>query len=259
MLTGRSSDEYLKEAEFLVNSYSMSRSEAAAALLLHEAIEKNNAGLAAKLDAFGKANVPDYEKRLEAALDSHVQAQALTVPALARMVSDSPDEVVKALNPDAKVQGELANSKAAAVAAAAMKSLEQTLRRSIEVFKTSLPSSLEFNNLEGCVYSGPQSAKIVGEIVEEKLEDAMMDYFRLAAVPDSTQREQMMNVHSARLAECAERSKDGVEIEADSKCYPSGRSPKRVARDLLKEALNKSVMGQGKMEVDPHLFSAPAL
>jgi len=175
------------------------------------------------------------------------------------MVSDSPEEVVKALNPNARIRGELASSKAAAVATAAMKSLRTTLMKSLEFFKTSLPSSLEFKNIEGSVYSGPQSAKIVSEIVEEKIDDALGDYFRLSSVPNPEQREQLMNVHSATLAERAERSKDAVEIEADAKCYPAGRSPKRAARELLMDAYHKALTGHGRLEIDPYTFAPPSL
>lgn len=259
VLSGRTFEQYSKEASFLVDSYSMTRAEASAVLLLHEAIDRNNARIAGKLDEFGRKHVPGYHAKIEAALDSRVRAQSLTTSALARMVSDSPEEVVKALNPDARSRGELASSKAAAVATAAMKSLRATLTKSLEFFKTSLPSSLEFKNIEGSVYSGPQSAKIVSEIVEEKIEDALGDYFRLASVPNPEQREEMMNVHSATLAERAERSKDAVEIEADAKCYPAGRSPKRAARDLLMDAFHKALTGHGRLEIDPYIFAPPSL
>jgi hypothetical protein len=175
------------------------------------------------------------------------------------MSSDSPEDVVKALNPNARVAGEHASSKAAAVASAAMKSLHSTLTRSLDFFKTSLPSSIEFKNIESSVYSGPQSAKIVSEIVEEKTEDALADYFRLACVPDPEKREQSMNAHSAALAERAERSKDAVEIEADAKCYPAGRSPKRAARELLMDAFHKALTGHTQLEIDPYAFAPPSL
>lgn len=259
VLSGRTFEEYSKEACFLVDSYSMTRAQAAAVLLLHEAIDRNNTRIAEKLDEFGRKHMPGYHAKVEAALDSRVRAQSLTTSALARMISDSPEEVVKALSPNAQIQGELASSKAAAVAAAAMKSLHATLTKSLEFFKTSLPSSIEFKNIEGSVYSGPQSAKIVSEIVEEKTEDALADYFRLASIPDPDQREQLMNVHSATLAERAERSKDAVEIEADAKCYPAGRSPKRAARDLLMDAFHKALTGQSQLEIDPYTFAPPSL
>jgi len=259
VLSGRTFEEYSKETRFLADAYTMTRAEAAAVLLLHEAIERNHTRLAEKLDEFGRKHVPDYHAKVETALDSRVRAQALTISALARMVSDSPEEVVRALNPNAQIQGELASSKAAAVSTAAMKSLHSTLTKSMEFFKTSLPSSIEFKNIEGSVYSGPQSAKIVSEIIEEKIEDAMADYFRLASVPDHDQREQLMNVHSATLAERAEHSKDAVEIEADAKCYPAGRSPKRAARDLLMDAFHKALTGQGHLEIDPYTFAPPSL
>jgi hypothetical protein len=67
-----------------------------------------------------------------------------------------------------------------------------------------------------------------------------------------------MNVRAATLAERAEQSKDAAEIEADSRCYPSGRSPKRVARDLLTDAFNKAILGSGKLEVDPFTFAPPS-
>ena len=76
-------------------------------------------------------------------------------------------------------------------------------------------------DLESSVYSGPQSAKIVSEIVEEKTEDTLADYFRLALIPDPEQREQLMNAHTAVLTERAERSRDAVAIEADAFASPS--------------------------------------
>ncbi len=258
MLTGRSADDYAREASFLVGSYHMSRAEAVVALALHEAIDTNNQRLAEKLDEFGKQNVPEYSSKLEAALDSRVRVQSLTPTALARLASESPEDVVKALNPEAHIQGELADSKTSAVAGAAMKVLQNTLHDSLEFFKASLPASLEFKNIETSVYSGPQSAKIVSELVEESMEGTLSDYFRLAAIPDPEQREQQMNVRAATLAERAEQSKDALEIEADARCYPSGRSPKRVARDLLVEAFNKAILGSGKFEMDPYTFAPPA-
>lgn len=258
MLTGRSADDYTREASFLAGSYNMSRAEAVVALALHETIDTNNQRLAEKLDEFGKQNVPEYNSRLEAALDSRVRVQSLTPTALARLAAESPEDMVKALSPEAQIQGELANSKTSAVAGAAMKVLQNTLRDSLEFFKTSLPASLEFKNIETSVYSGPQSAKIVSELVEESTEGTLSDYFRLAAIPDPEQREQQMNVRAATLAERAEQSKDALEIEADARCYPSGRSPKRVARDLLAEAFNKAILGSGKFEMDPYTFAPPA-
>ncbi len=258
MLTGRSGDDYAREASFLVGSYNMSRAEAVVALALHEAIDTDNQRLAEKLDEFGKQNVPEYNSKLEAALDSRVRVQSLTPTALARLASESPEDVVKALSPEAQIQGELVNSKTSAVAGAAMKVLQNTLRDSLEFFKTSLPASLEFKNIETSVYSGPQSAKIVSELVEESMEGTLSDYFRLAAIPDPERREQQMNVRAATLAERAEQSKDALEIEADARCYPSGRSPKRVARDLLAEAFNKAILGSGKFEMDPYTFAPPA-
>jgi hypothetical protein len=65
-------------------------------------------------------------------------------------------------------------------------------------------------------------------------------------------------VRAATLAERAEQSKDALKIEADARCYPSGRSPKRVARDLLAEALNKAILGSGKFEMDPYTFAPPS-
>jgi hypothetical protein len=258
MLTGRSTDDYAREASFLVGSYNMTRAEASVALALHEAIDTDNQRLAEKLDEFGKQNVPEYHTKLEAALDSRVRVQSLTPTALARLASESPEDVVKALSPEAQIQGELVNSKTSAVAGAAMKVLQNTLRDSLEFFKTSLPASLEFKNIEGSVYSGPQSAKIVSELVEESMEGTLSDYFRLASIPDPEQREQQMNVRAATLAERAEQSKDALEIEADARCYPSGRSPKRVARDLLAEAFNKAILGSGKFEMDPYAFAPPS-
>ncbi|ODU25328.1 MAG: hypothetical protein ABS95_00210 [Verrucomicrobia bacterium SCN 57-15] len=258
MLTGRSADDYTREASFLMSSYNMNRAEALVALALHEAIDTDNQRLAEKLDEFGKQNVPEYNSKLEAALDSRVRVQSLTPTALARLASESPEDVVKALSPEAQIHGELVNSKTSAVAGAAMKMLQNTLRDSLEFFKTSLPASLEFKNIETSVYSGPQSAKIVSELVEESMEGTLSDYFRLAAIPDPEQREQQMNVRAATLAERAEQSKDALEIEADARCYPGGRSPKRVARDLLAEAFNKAILGSGKFEMDPYTFAPPA-
>jgi hypothetical protein len=258
MLTGRSTDDYAREASFLVGSYNMTRAEASVALALHEAIDTDNQRLAEKLDEFGKQNVPEYHTKLEAALDSRVRVQSLTPTALTRLASESPEDVVKALSPEAQIQGELVNSKTSAVAGAAMKVLQNTLRDSLEFFKTSLPASLEFKNIEGSVYGGPQSAKIVSELVEESMEGTLSDYFRLASIPDPEQREQQMNVRAATLAERAEQSKDALEIEADARCYPSGRSPKRVARDLLAEAFNKAILGSGKFEMDPYAFAPPS-
>jgi len=258
MLTGRSADDYAREASFLVNSYNVKRTEAVVALALHEAIDTNSQRLAEKLDEFGKQNVPDYRAKLEAALDSRVRVQSLTPTALARLASESPEDVVKALSPEAHIQGELADSKTSAVASAAMKVLQNTIRDSIEFFKASLPASLEFKNIETSVYSGPQSAKIVSELVEESMEGTLSDYFHLASIPDPEQREQQMNVRAAALAERAEQSRDALEIEADARCYPAGRSPKRVARDLLAEAFNKAILGSGKFEMDPYTFAPPS-
>jgi hypothetical protein len=258
MMTGRSLDDCAREASFLVGSYNMSRAEAVVALALHEAVDTDNQRLAEKLAEFGKQNVPEYNSKLEAALDSRVRVQSLTPTALARLASESPEDVVKALSPEAQIQGELVNSKTSAVAGAAMKVLQNTLRDSLEFFKTSLPASLEFKNIEGSVYSGPQSAKIVSELVEESMEGTLSDYFRLASISDPEQREQQMNVRAATLAERAEQSKDALEIEADARCYPSGRSPKRVARDLLAEAFNKAILGSGKFEMDPYTFAPPS-
>ncbi len=258
VLTGRSPEEYGREASFLGAAYNLSKTEAAVALALHESIETDNQRLAEKLDEFGRQNVPDYHAKVEAALDSRVRVQSLTPTALARLASESPEDVVKALSPEAQVKGELVNSKTSAVAGAALKALQRTVRDSLEFFKTSLPSSLEFKNVEGSVYSGPQSAKIVSELVEELMEGALSDYFRLAAIPEPEQREQQLNARAAALAERAEQSKDAVEIEADARCYPSGRSPKRVARDLLTDAFNNAMLGHGKLEVDPFTFAPPS-
>lgn len=259
LLTGRNSEDYAREAKFLAETCAMSRTEATAVLLLHEAIDTRNERLAIKLDEFGRQHVPQFQQKVEAALDSRIRPQTLTVSALARMVSESPADVVKALNPEAKARGETANSKSVAVATAAMKALHRTLQRSMDFFKTSLATSIEFKNIDSYVYSGPQSTKMVSEIVEREMHDCLADYFRLASVPDRSRREQLMNAQAASLAERADQSREAVEIEADARCYPAGRSPRRVARDLLAEALNKALLSRGAVELDPYVFSAPSL
>jgi hypothetical protein len=116
VLSGRSTEDYGREASFLAAAYNMTKTEAVVALALHESFDTDNQRLAAKLDEFGKQNVPDYHTKLEAALDSRVRVQSLTPTALARLASESPEEVVKALSPEAQIQGELVNSKTSAVA-----------------------------------------------------------------------------------------------------------------------------------------------
>jgi hypothetical protein len=61
--------------------------------------------LYAILDEFGKQHVPEYNSKLEAALDSRVRVQSLTPTALARLASESPEDLVKArsLAPRAEV------------------------------------------------------------------------------------------------------------------------------------------------------------
>lgn len=259
MLTGRSIDDYHREVRFLEEAYNMTQGEAAVTLLLHEAIEQNNTALAEKLDEFGEKNIPDFKKHLEASLFSRVRPRALTVSGLAQMVADSPEHVVIALSAEAEAKAETANSKSSAVATAAMRVLQQSLRKSMEFYRTSLPSSLEFKNLEGFVYSGPQAAKMVSEIVEQQTEQSLVDFFRLAAVPDPERRDRLMTAHLADLAERTSRSREAVEIEADARCYPAGRSPKRRIQEMLRNALNKAIMGRGgNSSLDPHIFAVPS-
>jgi hypothetical protein len=258
LLTGRRADDYLKEAGFLAASGQMNRAEASAALVLHEAIESGNQKLAAKLDQFGKTHIPDFSAKLEAALDSRIRVQSLTAAALTRLTSELPGDMVKALSPESHIEGELADAKTSAVASAALKTLKATLRDSLEFFKMSLPASLELKNIESCVYSGPQSARIVSEIIDEAIDETLPDYFRLASVPGPSSREHQMDVRAADLAERAEHSRGALEIEAESRCYPNGRSPKRVARELLAQALNKAALGAGKLQIDPYAFAPPS-
>jgi hypothetical protein len=129
----------------------------------------------------------------------------------------------------------------------------------LEFYRQSLPSAIELNNIEGPLYNGPQSFKMMEELAEEGMEDGMLDFCRLSSIRDGAQREQAMNAHAANLVETTLRSKAAVEIEADSKCYPGGMSPRRHAKQLLKDAINKAVMGfKGDGQIDPHTFAAPA-
>ena len=228
-------------------------------MLLYEAIQNHNVQLAQKLQEFGDANVKDFKQKLEDALDSRVRARTLTVATLGKRITDSPSEIYKALNPKAEVSCELANAKASVVSSACMDVLKQTLRRKLAFYKQSLPSSIELNNIEGMVYNGPQSMKMVEELVEDNMEDGILDYIRLSSIRDSSQREHAMDTHSAHLSDRASKAKAAVEIEADAKCYPGGMSPRRQARQLLKDAFNKAAMGKGEIKFDPHLFAPPGM
>lgn len=259
LATGRKAGSFSEEVEYLSKAYYKSRAEAAFGLLLHAAISQNNTALAQRLDAFGEANIPKFHERLENELDARVRARTLTVSTLGKRVMDSPMEVYKALNPRAQVKCEMAYAKASVVSSAAMNVLRQTLRRSLSFYRQSLPSDIELNNIESTVYNGPQSAKMVEELVEETMEHAMLDYFRLSSIRDPAQRERSMDAHAAMLAEKSSRSKAAVEIEADSRCYPGGLSPRRQAKQLLKDAFNKALMGKGGGQINPHLFAPPSL
>ena len=85
----------------------VTKTEAVVALALHESLDTDNQRLAEKLDEFGRQNVPDYHTKLEAALDSRVRVQSLTPTALARLASESPEDVVKALSPEAQSRASL--------------------------------------------------------------------------------------------------------------------------------------------------------
>jgi hypothetical protein len=259
LLMGSPADACNGEVEYVMKAYGKSRSEAAYALLLHAAIEQHNVQLAQKLQEFGENNVKDFKQKLEDELDSRVRARTLNVATLGKRIADSPSEIYKALNPKAEVRCELANAKASIISSAAMGVLKNTLRRSLEFYRQSLPSSIELNNIEGPLYNGPQSFKMIEELAEEGMEDGILDFCRLSSIRDGAQREHAMNAHSANLAETASRSKAAVEIEADSKCYPGGMSPRRHAKQLLKDAINKAVMGfKGDGQIDPHVFAPPS-
>jgi hypothetical protein len=259
LLTGRPQGGFREEVAYLVKAYDKSRAEAAYALLLHESIQQNNDGLAAKLQSFGEENIKDFKDRLEDELDSHVRARSLTVATLGNRTTDSPQEILRALNPRAQVRAEMAHAKVAMVSTAAMSVVKNTLRKSLEFYEQSLPSSLELNNIEGVVFSGQQAPKMVGEIIEESGEAAMLDYFRVCSIRDRGQRDMEMDSHSANLAERVSRSKSAVEVEADARCYPGGHSPRRHAQQLLKEALNKALLGKGDGKIDPHTFAPPSI
>jgi hypothetical protein len=259
LLMGSPADACNGEVEYVMKAYGKSRSEAAYALLLHAAIEQHNVQLAQKLQEFGENNVKDFKQKLEDELDSRVRARTLNVATLGKRIADSPSEIYKALNPKAEVRCELANAKASIISSAAMGVLKNTLRRSLEFYRQSLPSSIELNNIEGPLYNGPQSFKMIEELAEEGMEDGILDFCRLSSIRDGAQREHAMNAHSANLAETASRSKAAVEIEADSKCYPGGMSPRRHAKQLLKDAINKAIMGfKGDGQIDPHVFAPPS-
>ncbi len=260
LLSGRPAGAFGEEAGYVTKAYGKSRAEAAFALLLHESIQQHNVQLAQKLQEFGEAHVKDFKQKLEDELDSRVRARTLTVATLGKRITDSPAEIYKALNPKAEVRCELANAKASVVSSACMEVLKQTLRRKLAFYKQSLPSSIELNNIEGMVYNGPQSMKMVEELVEDNTEDGILDFIRLSAIRDGALREHAMDSHSAHLADRASRAKAAVEIEADSKCYPGGMSPRRHARHLLKDAFNKAVMGKGTgLQIDPHMFAPPGI
>jgi len=259
MLAGRPAGASNEEVAYVMKAYGKTRAESAYALLLYEAIQNHNVQLAQKLQEFGDANVKDFKQKLEDALDSRVRARTLTVATLGKRITDSPSEIYKALNPKAEVSCELANAKASVVSSACMDVLKQTLRRKLAFYKQSLPSSIELNNIEGMVYNGPQSIKMVEELVEDNMEDGILDYIRLSSIRDSSQREHAMDTHSAHLSDRASKAKAAVEIEADAKCYPGGMSPRRQARQLLKDAFNKAAMGKGEIKFDPHLFAPPGM
>lgn len=259
LLMGSPADASVGEVDYVMKSYGKSRAEAAYALLLHAAIDQHSVPLAQKLQEFGETHVKDFKQKLEDELDSRVRARTLNVATLGKRITDSPSEIYKALNPKAEVRCELANAKASIISSAAMGVLKNTLRRSLEFYRQSLPSAIELNNIEGPLYNGPQSFKMMEELAEEGMEDGMLDFCRLSSIRDGAQREQAMNAHAANLVETTSRSKAAVEIEADSKCYPGGMSPRRHAKQLLKDAINKAVMGfKGDGQIDPHTFAAPS-
>ena len=259
MLSNKASGSTAEEVTYVMKAYGKSKAEATYAILLHESIQQDNTHLAQKLQDFGEANIPGFNQRLEDELDSRIRARTLNVATLGKRITDSPSEIYKALNPKAEAKCEMANAKASVISSAAMDVLKSTLRKSLAFYKQSLPSSIELNNIEGTIYNGPQSAKMVEELVEDNMEDAMLDYFRLSSIRDTAQREHAMDAHSANLTEKMSRAKAAVEIEADSRCYPGGMSPKKQAKQLLKDAFNKAIMGNGKSNLDPHAFAPPSL
>jgi len=259
LLMGSPADACHGEVEYVMKTYGKSRAEAAYALLLHAAIDQHHVQLAQKLQEFGETNVKDFKQKLEDELDSRVRARTLTVATLGKRITDSPSEIYKALNPKAEVRCELAGAKASVISSAALGVLQDALRRSLEFYRQSLASSIELNSIEAPLFNGPQSFKMTEELAGEGMEDGLLDFCRLSSIRDGAQREHAMNAHSANLAETVSRSKAAVEIEADTKCYPGGMSPRRHAKQLLKDAINKAVMGmKGGGEIDPHLFAPPS-
>ena len=153
----------------------------------------------------------------------------------------------------------MANAKASIISSAAMGVLKNTLRRLLAFYRQSLPSSIELNNIEGPLYNGPQSFKMVEELAEEGMEDGILDLLQAFLHSRWRPTRACHECSFCQFSETSSRSKAAVEIEADSKCYPGGMSPRRHARQLLKDAINKAIMGfKGDGQIDPHVFAPPS-
>ena len=259
LLTGKAPGNFADCVKHVMQAYDKSKAEATFAVLLHESISTHNVQLGQRLQQFGEDCIPDFKNKLEQSLDSQVRARSLTVETLGKRASESPEEVYTALNPRAKGECELAYAKVTVVSSAAMRVLNDTLRRSFGHLANDMSGSLELNNIETPVFNGSQSRKMLDEVIHTAYDEEILEYFNLASIRDPKAREQAMNGHMVKLGGNVEKSKAAVEIEADSKCYPSGQSPRRQAKALLKDAFNKAIMGKGTGEIDAHMFAPPGM
>jgi len=81
---GEPADASAGEVDYVMKSYGKSRAEAAYALLLHAAIDQHSVPLAQKLQEFGETHVKDFKQKLEDELDSRVRARTLNVATLGK-------------------------------------------------------------------------------------------------------------------------------------------------------------------------------
>lgn len=245
-LSSKPNNNYKEQVNYLSQTYGMNRAEAAVTLLMADAIQDNNFVLMQKLDTFGEGSVGKdaYHQKMEAALDTPLRAQNLSIYDLSRQLSASPDSLVKAIDPASEADAQMANIKASMVAKAAMGHIEQQLLKTAPTYNGTLRNSLTYRNMESPIMTGTLGVKFVDEQIHQGFTSALDSFLRISAIRDSGAREQRLLAEGAALKDATTTARNNVEAEAE-RCYPHGRSPKKAALDLLKQGMQKAFMGVG--------------